>query len=346
MDIQFLIEYKTWQKLLNFCTATYEKHQSEVSGYMTLGPHEDGYIMENPELLEQKVSGRQTEIEGNDIQKYITKYIAKLGKDTKFVWWHTHPSFDTLFSNTDDDTINKTPHKRQGDFATSLCLNLKGECNLRISIWNPFRYDFKAKLLTLNTPTKPKIPDYIYKEIENKVSKHNYSVYNKDKKIMYSQSKVYSMLHCYYNTTTKMWQSVPVTQSRKNARKALRKQKQELLLLKDKNIDVFSDKDMTDELHNKQILNYVSSFAERKQLSIFNLFNRMDWCLDQALTDQIKWYEMKNELLKLNPSLKGFDLVVKPPTWKYFDNERNKWQVDKKYFVDSLGFIFRNSKEA
>lgn len=342
MDIQFLIEYKTWQKLVNFCTATYEKHQSEVSGYMTLSPHEDGYIMENPELLEQKVGGAHTEIEGNDIQKYITKYIAKLGRDTKFVWWHTHPGFSTTFSGTDDATINKTPHNKQGDFATSLCLNLKGEYSLRISIWNPFRHDFKAKLMTLNVPSKPKIPEYIYKEIENKVNKPNFKIFKKGNNVKYSSSREYSNEYCYYNPSINMWQNVPVKQSRKNAKKALKKQKEEMLLLKDKNkIDVFSDDDLTDELHNQEIMSYVGDFSEEKQLSIFNLFSRLDWCLDQALTDQIRWYEMKNELIKLNPSLKNFDLVVKPPSWKYFDNERNKWQVDKKYFVDSLGFVFR-----
>ncbi len=299
-EIKFQIDYNTWKKLLNFAQATFDAHKSEVSGYMTLTANEDGYIMENPELLLQEVSGMSTEIEGNSIQKYITKYLSKLGHDIKFVWWHTHPEFGTSFSVTDDTTINATPHKNLGDFATSLCINLKGDYNMRVTTWNPFKYDHKQDLTIINTPDVPKIPQYILTEVEKNVKK---SVYNYSKQKYPAQKQItgkalpsmyWSNLTPYYHVGTNLYYSSPQTRKQKT------KHRKEENKLSQSLPTILNTIDLFDDIHAQNILGFIGAKGKEQQTSCFNILNKLDCFVDQTLTEEVKFHVLIREISTLN----------------------------------------------
>lgn len=51
---------------------------------------EGDYILSEPEILKQTVTGGTTEMEKEEVADYYVKAAEKHGNDIRFVWWHSH----------------------------------------------------------------------------------------------------------------------------------------------------------------------------------------------------------------------------------------------------------------
>jgi len=169
----FYIDYKCWTKILAYAKAAHKKYKSEISGMMALTKLQNGnYLLSAPAILKQSVSGVTTTIDKSDLSHYYVKAFKRHGKDVRFVWWHSHGNMAAFMSPTDEKTIQEYA---SGDWSLSLVVNIFGDYELRIQVYNPLNFAVKTSLNILNDPIdKPAAPT-IWKELENKVVQKSFA---------------------------------------------------------------------------------------------------------------------------------------------------------------------------
>ena len=162
-----------WHKMLSYSKTTYDLYDSEVGGMAEVYLLNDQWVIKNPVILKQKVTGTNTHIDKEDLALYLSKIIAESDEIKKasekgeflFLWWHTHPNFTASMSGTDWQTINEYTENGSG---LALVINNKGDYELIFSIKQPVEAQIECKLNILYDT------DFDVKaEVEEKCEKDN-----------------------------------------------------------------------------------------------------------------------------------------------------------------------------
>lgn len=132
-DIFYILE-KDWYKLQAWATIAHKEDKNEISGLMTAVPQEDGRIkVSDVEILKQKNSSTNTELDGDAVAEYTMKYAMKYNNpDMKFVWWHSHHTMAAFWSGTDENEIDAW---KNNSYSLALVINLAEEYKFRVSFW-------------------------------------------------------------------------------------------------------------------------------------------------------------------------------------------------------------------
>ena len=176
MNIEFSIQEKAWNKVINYAASAYNQFKSEIGGMMVAIEDESGdWELKDPVIMKQRITPSNTHLDKEELAAYYTKAAMKYKKyNFRFCWWHSHHTMGAFWSGTDTDTIDEF---NDGDFSFALVVNLKEEYKFRVSIWKPLE---AHKDVELNILTKEKtVPKSIDKEVEALCEKEAYTSYVK-----------------------------------------------------------------------------------------------------------------------------------------------------------------------
>ncbi len=163
--MSFKISKNDWNKVINYSKYAWDEHQSEIGGYMVVIKEDDEFIIKEPVILEQEISGGNTVIKKEALAKYQQKAAMKYGTDVYFCWWHSHHTMNAFWSGTDLNAIQQSKHS---DVSFSLVVNLKEEYLFRVSIWQPVEVHVDVEI---SIEGKDDIPKYIINDVESLCSK-------------------------------------------------------------------------------------------------------------------------------------------------------------------------------
>ena len=162
--MEFYIDNKDWKKIIDYAQASYDEFQSEIGGFLVAKKNKEGdYILSEPEILKQEVTGGTTEMDREAVSDYYVKCSMKHGPDVRFVWWHSHANMSAFWSGTDTSTMEEY---NGGDWAAFLVVNIRQEYKFRVCVWNPIKAhkDIDLNIMGLKERT-------VSKSIRNSVSK-------------------------------------------------------------------------------------------------------------------------------------------------------------------------------
>tara|TARA_Y100000768_G_scaffold28469_1_gene19031 strand:+ start:129 stop:1028 length:900 start_codon:yes stop_codon:yes gene_type:complete len=156
-----------WDTIQNYSRYAYEEHKSEIGGYMLVKEVDNKFVFTDPVILEQEITGSNTEITAEAVSDYQVKMEVQHGKEDYWLcWWHSHHTMDVFWSSTDHTAINQ--HETvNGKYTFNLVVNLKQEHILRVCDW---RTGTQTDL-QMEIGNKTEIPDYIINEVEEKCTK-------------------------------------------------------------------------------------------------------------------------------------------------------------------------------
>lgn len=165
--MKLFINHTAWQKIYYYVAEC----EDEISGLgKVLFDDKTGNItVTDVEIFEQNVSGGHSDIEPEALAKFLYEK-TKAGEDLSEwrLWWHSHASMETFFSQTDTDTIDGST---EFDWLVSLVTNHKHEVLARFDLFRPFRLtnaDIKVEILE---DEDNEVRKQCVKEIEEKVTK-------------------------------------------------------------------------------------------------------------------------------------------------------------------------------
>jgi len=162
----FYITKQAWKKVIDYAQASYDKFSAEIGGFMIMKKDKDGdYIISEPEILKQVVTGGTTEMDKEEVSDYYIKAAEKHGNDIRFIWWHSHANMKAFWSGTDTSTMEEY---KGSDWAAFLVVNIKGEHKFSVKMWNPIDVleDVELNILGMKT-----VPKSITNEVEKLCSK-------------------------------------------------------------------------------------------------------------------------------------------------------------------------------
>ena len=130
---KFVMNKDDWDKIHEYCNYAYDKYSSEIGGYLTVSYEDDRFVFHSPVILEQEISGGNTEITAEALAEYYMKVdIENTGKPYWLCWWHSHHTMGVFWSATDDAAIAS---QECNNYTFALVTNLKREQILRVSDW-------------------------------------------------------------------------------------------------------------------------------------------------------------------------------------------------------------------
>ena len=173
--MEFYISQKDWKKVIHFAQASYNKFKSEIGGFMIVKKNKAGnYIVSNPEILKQEVTGGTTEMEKEAVADYYVKTAMKEGSDVRFLWWHSHANMSAFWSGTDTNTMKEY---KNGDWSAFLVVNIRGEYKFRVCVWNPIQAHEDIELNILGMENKS-VPKSIQTSVDKLCNKPTTSIVN------------------------------------------------------------------------------------------------------------------------------------------------------------------------
>ena len=171
--MEFYITKKAWKKVIDYAQASYNKFSSEIGGFMIMKQDKEGdYILSEPEILKQTVTGGTTEMEKEEVADYYVKAAEKHGNDIRFVWWHSHADMKAFWSGTDTSTMEEYSGS---DWAAFLVVNIRGEHKFSVKMWKPIDVLEDVELNILGQT----VPKSITDEVEKLCSKPEVQTYTR-----------------------------------------------------------------------------------------------------------------------------------------------------------------------
>ena len=165
---KFWISKDNWNKIIAYAESAYHQMKSEIGGQMVVVVDDEGdFILENPVILKQEVSGGNCEMEAEALAVHYSKMAGKYSDDVRHCWWHSHHTMGAFWSGTDNSTILENKSK---DFTVSLVVNLKQEYKLRVQFFYPFKHEENVTLNFLEE-LDAKRNDKLDKEVEELCTK-------------------------------------------------------------------------------------------------------------------------------------------------------------------------------
>jgi len=143
-DAKFYISRDDWNKVIAYAESSYHQMKAEIGGQMVVVEDEDGdFIIKNPVILKQEVSGGNCEMEAEALALHYSKMVGEHGDNVRHCWWHSHHTMAAFWSGTDNATIMAS---KSHDFTVSLVVNLKQEYKLRVQFFYPFEHEENVNL--------------------------------------------------------------------------------------------------------------------------------------------------------------------------------------------------------
>lgn len=168
MDIY--IEKKTYEKLCQYILAT----ELEISGFGKVERINGELRITDVRIFEQEVTGGSTDLDMDDIAKFLIEENKKGEDVSKYkLWWHSHNTMSAYFSGTDTSTIAELG--KSFDWLISIVGNHKEEFESRIDIFFPGKHTIEANLMIIGEERK--IPKSIQEEVQKKVKEKEYPTY-------------------------------------------------------------------------------------------------------------------------------------------------------------------------
>jgi len=132
----FKISSKDWKKIQDYSQYAWDEYSSEIGGYMVVLKDKEGnFVMQDPVILEQEISGGNTVITKEALAEYFMKSEMKYEpQKVWYCWWHSHHTMSAFWSGTDIAAIEQS-RIAQGGYAFALVVNLKEEYLFRVSDW-------------------------------------------------------------------------------------------------------------------------------------------------------------------------------------------------------------------
>ena len=166
MKGNFYISQDDWKKIHDYAKIAYgytppsegiiasKPWKNEIGGMAVLIKQEDGWLIQDPVILEQEVHGTICVLDKDALAVYYSDMFAKHGT-VRFLWWHSHHMMSASWSSTDTDTIEENATT---DWSASLLINLKGDHKLRIQFFQPVEcsYDTEVEIVGTQPTTVPK----------------------------------------------------------------------------------------------------------------------------------------------------------------------------------------------
>lgn len=112
------------QKLKTYVHAV----SGEIGGLGKVSVEGQNFRVEEIYLLEQTVSGSETDLNEASIAKLVDELIDQDKSPVLNFWWHSHGNMGAFWSKTDTDTMESWP----GSWLVSLVINQKSEMKARL----------------------------------------------------------------------------------------------------------------------------------------------------------------------------------------------------------------------
>lgn len=161
------ISHKDFSKIINYAKASYEAVKGEIGGMAIVTvTKDDDYLISNPVILKQEVTGSTCTLDKTSLANYYTKAMQKFGTSIKFLWWHSHANGSCFWSSTDEEAIKEYSGST---WSISLVVNIKSDYKLRIDWWKPVSVKLDNVDLEI-TGCSEKIPVSIAAEVKKLVS--------------------------------------------------------------------------------------------------------------------------------------------------------------------------------
>ena len=175
--MEVCIDKKDWDKIINYARCASDKWGTEIGGMaVTIQDDEGDWIISDPVIMKQEVSGALCELDKTELAAYYSKMAVKYKKkEMRFCWWHSHAKMSAFWSGTDTNTIDEY---EDGDLSFALVVNVKEEYKCRVSVWKPWTIHKDVELTFINEPESYKIPKAIEKEVAKMCTKPERTWYN------------------------------------------------------------------------------------------------------------------------------------------------------------------------
>ena len=171
-NTKFWISHENFNKVIAYAESAYRQFKCEIGGQLVVLEDESGdFILEDPVILKQEISGANCELDGEELAIHYSKMIGKHGNKVRHCWWHSHHTMGAFWSGTDDATILSHP---ANDWTLSLVVNLKREYKLRIQFFKPFLHEENVELNFLQEEHDTN--EVIDEEVKNLCTKETTSV--------------------------------------------------------------------------------------------------------------------------------------------------------------------------
>src|SRR3990167_3000416 len=152
-------------------SAYFRLAEGEISGFGTI-EQANGFLIVNYIFILHQVSGvAHTELDTDAMQELLYEMLKRgTNPEQIALWWHSHGTGGTFFSNVDDDTI-----ERFAEFGRPWMLSLVGnrrlDRRLRLDFYTPIRATVEDISLLRVLPPNDKLDRRIEAEINRKVRK-------------------------------------------------------------------------------------------------------------------------------------------------------------------------------
>lgn len=149
--------------------------QEEISGLGFARVEGNDFIIEDIMLLPQEVTAGSTDLNNEDVSKFMVSLI-KDDIDPSLIktWWHSHVNGKCFWSSTDNNTIDRF----NNDWMVSIVGNHSGEYNVRVDLYKPFRVTLDELDLQIYRPEDLRLEAKIRAEITEKVKKKVHDNFN------------------------------------------------------------------------------------------------------------------------------------------------------------------------
>ena len=164
------------KKLFSYVRST----NDEVSGLGLVRQIDNGYEIYDIFVLKQVSTGAHTDLDTGEMSKLICTLIKekKNVNDLRF-WWHSHPTFGTEWSGTDDATCKRLANDK---FMVAWCVNHKYDIRCRVELTKPFNMTIDKISATIDGEMDKEIDDTLAKEALSKVESRKFSYFGSDDK--------------------------------------------------------------------------------------------------------------------------------------------------------------------
>lgn len=170
-----------WQKMWSLCHAC----DSEISWLGIISTDEEKtaagvtepYYFTDIYVVEQECDGTNTDMSETAVGDLVNTLMNEnIDPGRIKLWGHTHPTFSTDFSGKDEACIERL----QLEPLVSIILNKKGEVNLRLDQWEPFRHSYECDYVVDEVQLLPEgwgesmVKEYV-KPIKRPVVKYSFN---------------------------------------------------------------------------------------------------------------------------------------------------------------------------
>jgi hypothetical protein len=123
---------RAWEKLWLYIHLA----EGEVGGLASVTPQDDGFMMSDCYLIDQRATDVDTMLEPEALSRFLVDYAAA-GKDPGELrlWWHSHAREQVFWSMDDEHTIDNFG----GELLVALVGNFAGKFLARMDRFEPAR---------------------------------------------------------------------------------------------------------------------------------------------------------------------------------------------------------------